>query len=103
MMSASAEERRNTMLHELAYFRRDLANLLNGSMTIVEGSATETQPPLPRRGETNASLEVVERQPGCRPRVSGSIFVDEAHGMDSCGFRAFRGVRDTNWSPCHAP
>jgi hypothetical protein len=41
-MLASAEERRSAMLHELACFRRDLADLLNGSMTIVEGSIVGT-------------------------------------------------------------
>src|SRR5262249_34731256 len=33
------------------------------------------------------------------PRLSGWIFVDEAHGMDSCGFRAFGRVRDTQQEP----
>jgi Domain of unknown function (DUF4372) len=30
-----------------------------------------------------------------KPRLSGSIFVDLAHGMDSSAFRAFGRVRDT--------
>src|SRR5262245_45427990 len=46
-------------------------------------------------------LTVSELDLGCwaatrRSRLSGSIFVDEVHGMDSRGFRAIRSVRDTN-------
>jgi ketosteroid isomerase-like protein len=39
---------------------------------------------------------------GLDPRLSGSILVDKAHGMDPSAFRAFGRVRDTRRRPRHA-
>src|SRR5258708_7885653 len=45
-----------------------------------------------RLGKHRASLVGM---PGTRPRLSGWILLDRAHGMDSSAFRAFGRVRDT--------
>jgi hypothetical protein len=45
---------------------------------------------------------VAVAMPARKARLSGSILVDAAHGMDSSVIRAFGRVRDTERNPRHA-